>query len=54
MTTKKIDEIDKNLSTVFFLSESIVRRVLRQLEESKYIERFHGGAVLSGIVQLLC
>ena len=37
------------LSTVFFLSESTVRRVLRQLEEGKYIERFHGGAVLSGI-----
>ncbi len=37
------------LSTVFFLSESTVRRILRQLEKVNYVERFHGGAVLKDI-----
>lgn len=40
--TAKVTE----LSQVFFLSESTVRRILAQLERDGLVRRFHGGAVL--------
>ncbi|HHY82259.1 MAG TPA: DeoR/GlpR transcriptional regulator [Clostridiales bacterium] len=38
----------QELSSIFFLSESTVRRVLSELEKENFIERFHGGAVVKG------
>ena len=43
---KKVTVLE--LSSIFFLSESTVRRILRQLEKNNYIERYHGGAVIKG------
>lgn len=39
------------LSSVFFLSESTVRRILAEMERKKLVERFHGGAIAPGAAQ---
>lgn len=36
------------LTSVFFLSESTVRRLLTEMEQSGKIVRYHGGAVIAG------
>lgn len=39
------------IASVYFLSESTVRRLLAEMEQSGLIHRFHGGAVIAGELQ---
>ena len=45
---KKRSATVTELTSVFFLSESTVRRLLTEMEKNGLIERFHGGAAIVG------
>lgn len=47
INTKKSATVSE-LTSVFFLSESTVRRLLAEMESNNLVERFHGGATARG------